>query len=80
MGSGILGQFNGARDSLYSLNLLFCPAYDWLGLCFEVPETTGNSTDDTQDGGFYFLEGFPFQTCHQQKLLNGHARIGVRIH
>jgi hypothetical protein len=69
MQRGILGQFRGARDTLYGSSLSLSPAQDLLWLCFEVLETTGNTTEDAlMGGGFYSLEGFSLQTCNLYKL------------
>jgi hypothetical protein len=62
MQKGIVGQFKGARDALYALSISHSPAQDWFWHCFEVPEATGNFTEDTLKGGdIYYPEGFPFQ-------------------
>ncbi len=40
-----------------------------------------NSTEDAMmGGGYYSLEGFPFQTCNQQKLRMVYTHTGVRIY
>jgi hypothetical protein len=65
MQRGILGQFRGARDKLYGHPTQVFPSQDLVWFRFEVLETTGNLTEGVlAGGGFYFPEGFPFQTCN----------------
>jgi hypothetical protein len=62
MQRGILGQFRGARNTLYGPPLSLSPAQDWVWLWFEVLEAIGNFTEAALNGGgFYSPEGFPFQ-------------------
>jgi hypothetical protein len=57
----ILRQFRGAWDMHYGPPLYISPAQDWLWVCFEVLETTNNSTEEALVGSkFFFPEGFSF--------------------
>ncbi len=61
MQRGILGQFMGARDTLFGTSISPSLALDKLGVCLD----RRNFREDVlAERGLYAPDGFPSQTCN----------------
>jgi hypothetical protein len=75
-----LGTVQGGQRPALQLSPLPLLSTGLTSALCEVLETTGSLTENAlTGGGFYSLESFLFETCNQQKLRMGYARIGVRV-